>query len=715
MAGLPAQAINLAGGLHAAPLQVTIAAERKSAQETQSTLMVTQLAGHIRHAWQVARDARAVTIDKRLLQNIRARRGEYDPDRLAAIKAMGGSDIYAMLTSVKCRAAGSWVRDVVAAQGEARPWDIKPTQLPEMPPAIHDQIVEAALKPIMAAEQMGIPMEDIQIQQLLQALKDAAENELREQATKMASRMADKMEEQLQLGGFNHAIDEFIDDMMTFPCGIIKGPIVRKKNTLTWQPGPGGTFTPQIAEALTMEWERTSPFNMYPSPAATTINNGELIEKHSLSRQELTELIDVDGYDSASIRLVLDEYATKGLVEWWANTISQANAEGKSTMAVANNSDGTIDALQYWGSVPGKKLIEWGMSSKDIPDPTKEYHIEAWLVGAYVIKAVLNYDPLHRKPYYKASYEDVPGNWWGNGVADLVRDSQVVVNAASRAIVNNMGMSSGPQVAIDIDRLPAGEPITTLTPWKIWQLRGDPTGSGGSGGGPPIHFFQPESYVTELLSVLEKFTALADEYSGIPRYMTGDAGGAGRTASGLSMLVNNAGKSIKQVISNVDMNVMEPLLERLYMYNMMYSDDPDLKGDVNIIARGATALMAKEAAQVRRNEFLAATMNPVDMQIVGLKGRAAILRETVKTLDMDPDEIIPPPEILAAQQLLMPPGGMPGSPPAPGAGAGPPQQALPPPAPPPAGSPAAAPVINKQALSNGAPITDNFAPISKPG
>ena len=50
------------------------------------------------------------------------------------------------------------------------------------------------------------------------------------------------------------------------------------------------------------------------------------------------------------------------------------------------------------------------------------------------------------------------------------------------------------------------------------------------------------------MGIYEKFATLADEYTGIPRYMTGDAsvGGAGRTASGMSMLMSNAGKSIKR-------------------------------------------------------------------------------------------------------------------------------------------------------------------------
>jgi hypothetical protein len=239
-----------------------------------------------------------------------------------------------------------------------------------------------------------------------------------------------------------------------------------------------------------------------------------------------------------------------------------------------------------------------------------------------------------------------------------------------------------------------------------------------------VDFFQPQSNTQELSGIIEKFSELADEYTGIPRYMTGDsAGGAGRTASGLSMLVTNAGKSIKQVISNIDMNMFAPLLDRLYYYNMVYGTDQDLKGDVSIIANGAEALMAKETAQVRRNEFLVATNNPTDMQIVGLKGRGAILRETVKTLDMDPDDIIPSEQILEAQQKILqqhqqlaasqgtPPPGAPGPTPPPGGSVNP----MPPSMGPAKGgigpgNQKPSPTNNQQMLGDGKPITDNFSP-----
>lgn len=267
-----------------------------------------------------------------------------------------------------------------------------------------------------------------------------------------------------------------------------------------------------------------------------------------------------------------------------------------------------------------------------------------------------------------------------------------MVNSSARALANNMGIASGPQMYVNVDRVPAGEDITNLYPWKIHQVTSDPMGSSAA----PIGFFQPNSNAQELMAVYEKFSVLADEYSGIPRYMTGSApaGGAGRTASGMSMLMTNANKSMKQVVSNIDTNVMTPLLERQYFYNMKYSQDPELKGDVTIVARGANSIIAKESAQVRRNEFLMATANPIDMGIMGVEGRATLLRENAKQLDMNPDEIVPPREKFRVDQQIqqMMQANMPA-----------PQSSQMP------GGQQGSPVFNQQTLENGAPITDNFS------
>jgi hypothetical protein len=189
-----------------------------------------------------------------------------------------------------------------------------------------------------------------------------------------------------------------------------------------------------------------------------------------------------------------------------------------------------------------------------------------------------------------------------------------------------------------------------MHPWKIWQFQS----SEFNDGSQPLTFFQPNSNANELMAVFEKFSARADEDTMIPRYMTGESSpGAGRTSSGLSMLISNAGKGIKQVISNIDRAVIVPSIERLYQDNLRYSKDPDLIGDVKAVARGATSLVVKESEAIRRNEFLTLVLNsPVAQQIVGMDGAAELLREQARNLSGNVNRIVPDRPTLTAMQTL---------------------------------------------------------------
>lgn len=683
-------------------------AERlRKAEDANNAPVVQGLAGHIRKCWESARQAKEQTVEQRMLQSIRQRRGEYDPQKKAQIEQQGGSTIYMMLTANKCRSASSWLRDVLLTTSQNKPWSIQPGAVPDLDPKIVDSVMQEATSRIQQMEQAGTPMSDNDIRQMLLNLKDQATARLQQIARAAADRMETKMLDQLQEGGFLEALSDMIDDITTFPTAVLKGPVVRKKSRLKWVAGQDGSYTPDVQEEMVLEWERVDPFNVYPAADATKIEDGYFIERHRLSRTDLSSLIGVDGYSDDAISAVLDQYGRNGLHNWLQVDMEKASVEGKSTSSVADNPSDLIDAIQFWGSVQGKMLIEWGMDKKSVPNPLKEYPVEVWLIGNWVIKAIINNDPMGRKPYYKASYEEIPGCFWGNSVADLCRDTQDVCNAAARALVNNMGIASGPQVVYNVDRLPAGENITQMYPWKTWQVTSDPM----AGSQPMMQFFQPTSLSQELMQVYDKFATLADEYTGIPRYMTGSSptGGAGRTASGMSMLMSNAGKSIKQVISNMDMHILSKAIDRLYYYNMKYSDDPDLKGDVNIVASGAEALMAQEQTQQRRNEFLQLVLqNEIAHQVVGMEGIAAIIRENAKNLGMNVNDIVPPLEILkqqwaqqqaASQNAMAQQGAQPGAPQTPGVSA-------------PGGTP---PALNGpgQTLQDGKPVTNNFTPASK--
>ncbi len=655
----------------------------KRADEANNQPVVQGLVGHIKNHWTLAKEAKE-TVEGEMLSAVRARRGEYDPEVLARIKKQGGSEIYMMLFATKARQAKALLVDVLVGAGTEKPWTINPTPVPELPPSEVNQIMEAVYAQVAQAEMAGMPMSVADVRQRLLDAKMELENQVMETARIYAERAENKIEDMMAEGGWMEALDQFIDDMMVFKTAFVKGPVVRNIKQLKWMPGPDGTFSPTPVAERKLEWERVDPFNIYPSPWNKSVHDGYLIERHKLSRTDLNALMGVEGYNDDAIKAVLDAHGTGGLHEWLNVDNQRASAEGRDSLAADQARSDLIDALQYWGSVSGKMLREWGMSEEEVPEESKEYEVEAWLVGSWVIKAVINPDPLSRRPYYADGYSRIPGAFWHNSLFDCIRDCQDMCNSAARALANNMGIGSGPQVAINVDRIPPGENLTEMYPWKIWQVSSDPMGSSA----PAVDFFQPGSNANELMGVFQRFSELADEYSGIPRYMTGLAGGeggAGRTASGMSMMIGNASKQIKQLISSIDLHVIGPAVERAYQWLMQYDPDAGLKGDLKVIARGALSLVTKEAAQVRRNEFLVATGNPIDMQILGIEGRAELLREAAKTLNMNPDKLIPSTSKLKEREMLA-------------------QMA--------AAQAQAAPQMpgNGQELVNGAPVVDNFQP-----
>jgi hypothetical protein len=100
---------------------------------------------------------------------------------------------------------------------------------------------------------------------------------------------------------------------------------------------------------------------------------------------------------------------------------------------------------------------------------------------------------------------------------------------------------------------------------------------------------------------------------------------------------------------HIDSDVVKPIVLRQFVYNMRYDEDETIKGDAQVIAKGAVNLAVKETVNIRRIEFLNATANPIDVEIIGKDGRAALLREIAKGLQMPVDEIIPTREKAAYQ------------------------------------------------------------------
>lgn len=607
----------------------------KEVQDRQNSSLILGISSYLRECWDAAKIAKQ-PLELKMLKAMRQRNGEYEADKLAAIQTQGGSEVYMMITEVKCRAAESWLRDILLDTGTP-PWDIKPTPLPELSPVQAKEIESIFADTVMEIlkSEDRAPTRD-EVSQLKEMVAQDYRFRVLHEAQTRADKMNLKISDQFAEGGWSEAFNDFITDLVTYPCAFIKGPVVRRQRVLGWTQDEFGKTVAAPTERIAPEYERVDPFRIFPEPGISNLNDGYIFEHHRLTRMDLADLIGVPGYDDNSIKAALEN----GNASSWVNVSFEFQKEQEEhKFNTTLRPTEMFDALEFWGKVSGQMLLDWGLTEEDVPDESKEYDANVWVVGNHVIKAVLNYDPLGEKPYAKTSFIKCPGAFWGKGIPEIIEDIQNVCNAAARALVNNMGISSGPQVEVNVDRLPPNEDITQIHPWKIWQVLNDPVGSSA----PAVRFSQPEDNANTLVAVYDKFSRLADEHSGIPAYLYGDLNvqGAGRTSSGLSMLMGSAGKGIRQVVMHIDSDIVKPIVKRQYIYNMRYDSDESIKGDVVILPRGAINLASKETMNVRRLEFLNATSNPVDMEIIGKDGRAAIIREVSRSLQMPMDEIVP--------------------------------------------------------------------------
>jgi len=577
------------------------------------------------------------------LEALRQRVGEYPPEKLTEIRKMGGSEVFVRLTDTKCAAASAWIRDVLSLD---RPWALDPSTIPDLPPEqeaeIEQQAQRRAFEDVQQQMMTGMMLAPPASQQLQQMMTDAAEAAKSEakaaiakEARDRTERMSDAIQDYLDESRFKTVFAEALDwDLVTFGTAIIKAPVMRSRRRLEWQQ-QNGRWEPVEIEDTYPDVERVSPLDLYPSDDATSIQDASyLIERYTLSRSDLSACKGIQNYNAKAIDAVLEAHGTGGLREWTSADSERARLAERSDDRQYGE---RIDALIYWGEVQGKLLTEWGIKAVQ---PLAEYAVEAWLIGSHVVRVDIKEPHELDRPYCKAVYRPRPGSFWGLGIPELMADVQQQANATARALANNMALASGPQVGIDMEQMPPGEDGSKVWPWKVWRFN---TGKYGQSSTPPIAFFQPNMHANELMSIYQMWVRIADDVTGIPAYVYGnqETSGAGKTASGLSMLMGAATKAIKSVIANIDEGLIEPLVRQLFRHAMLYHPDESIKGDVRVVAKGASALLVREQAQVRRTEFLQVTNNPVDVKIMGLARRADLLRSTAETLSLEPDQIAP--------------------------------------------------------------------------
>ena len=243
-----------------------------------------------------------------------------------------------------------------------------------------------------------------------------------------------------------------------------------------------------------------------------------------------------------------------------------------------------------------------------------------------------------------APYELNPYSFFGVGIAENMDDTQTLMNGFMRMSVDNAVLSGNLLIEVDETNLVPGQDLSVY-PGKVFRRQGGAPGQAIFGTKFP-------NVSQENLQLFDKARQLADESTGFPSFAHGQTGvsGVGRTASGISMLMNAASGSIKTVIKNVDDYLLKPLGEGLFRFNMQFDFDKSLKGDLEVKARGTESLMANEVRSQRLMQFLQVASNPALAPFAKFQ---YVIREIAKSMDLDPDKVTNNMDEAALQAELM--------------------------------------------------------------
>lgn len=603
------------------------------------THFAQKLASYVEERFFEARRARqADGVDTEIDKAVNAYLSRYNPEDAEMVAQT--ADVYAPITNTKCRGLQNWIMDILA-NAEDKPWTLTPSPEPELPEWMQQEIVKR-----LEAEAMTNGVSSDMIEQV-RAYKELAKKHATTIAAEKTKNMEDRIYDQMLKSDWRAQFRQFVDDLSYMPAAILHGPTVEMRTEMHWS---NGRVVEQNVPTYVLR--RVNPPDFYPSPGATSTQDAAyLCEVRPFTAEQLLGSMALFGVDQSAIRKLLAMNP-----DGYTLSENRPGAPRPSGITSTSGPARIYETIQYVGAVDGEVLLAHGMTDVD-PQGVEEMDI--WVCNGIVLRALRSPYPLKQRPYHSTAFLRQAGRFWGRALPSLIDTVQRMANAATRSIARDMAFSSGPIGEYDVERLVGETKIEQFNPYRLYAVKPDYT----SGGANAIRFQRIASNSAALMGIYDRYVKEADDVSGIPAYVIGNpnVAGAGRTLGGLSLLMGNAAKGVKRVISDIDKDVIEPIVTMFYRLNLLYSPDDTIKADASVVARGASGLLQRELSQSRAAEVLPLLTQGMSFGLVEPMSIAKVMRDMLVSLGYDPDLVVDPDrqmQIMALmQQAGAPPSG----------------------------------------------------------
>lgn len=577
-------------------------------------------------------------IEQRWLDDLRHYNGKYDRNTEARFNqkdaqgrvSQNKSRVFVNLTRPKTNHAESKWSDIVLPTDD-RNWGIQPTPVPELVDmADSNEPIELADGSVPVDPETGEPHKE----------RDMA-SEVMKTAKKAAEKMQTEIDDQLTECQFGESLREVIHNACMIGTGILKGPFIEKRNSRKWiQLDQGAANQPVWQLSQQQEGKPAScsvdPWNFFPEMSATKAEDMEFcFERHLMTAKQLRKLAGQPGYMIGQLRKVLRMAPNASAAKLnYLNELRQMN--GVSSI----QHDNRYEVLEYHGPVSKTDLLSCGCNV-DVDDPLEEYEGVVWLCGDIVIKAGINIMDSQEIGYDILNWETDDTSIFGFGVPYRMRIPQRTMNASWRMVIDNAGLSTGPQLLINREVVEPADGSWKLSPRKLWYMKTkDPQWRADYA----MKTFDIDSKQQELMNIFEMAHRLADEETSLPQMSSGTMPGdvqqpaAMKTLGGQMMWMTSNNIMMRRAVKNFDDNIIVPHIRRYYDWNMQFNPKSEIKGDYNIKARGTSVLLVREM-QARNMESFVAIAQGVVGADAELKPRG-VLKSAAKALQIDQDEVM---------------------------------------------------------------------------
>lgn len=575
------------------------------------------------------------------LRNLRQYLGIYDPE-IEKEMSVNRSKAYPRVTRVKCISVLSRIMNLMFP-GNERNWELRASPSPDMSP---EDVQEAIQKLMMKQEEAGLPP---------QLDDDMVENAVQNLANERAEDLSDLIDDQLQELGGDQTLDyvslarKVAQSGILYGLGVLKGPFVRATTTTKWMTDPySGMPMPQVVPNYKPMFEFMPIWDFYPDMSAKTFAQMDgYFSRVVMSRGQIRKLADRPDFFAEQIKLYLSRHPQ-------GNYRPQPFEMELRAMGVKVNvnemkSETTKYEILVWnGPISGQYLQ---MAGVDVPEDklADDIESEVWMIEGNVIKADMN--PWRKigtdvKTIHTFLFDEDDTSPIGNGLPNVVRDSQMSISAATRMLLDNASVVCGPNMELNTDLLRPDQDLTSTSAYKIWYREG----TGPDAAQPAVRNLSIDSHMDELLKTIDLFMKFADMETFVGPATGGDMSRGTmpsepmRTAAGASMLRGDAALPFKDIIRNFDV-FTQSLINSLVQFNRKFNPDLAPEGDYNVIARGATSLIAKEVRGMQVDQ-LAATLTPAEAMHIDER---KLVEARVKVRDLG-DLLVPADEAKRRQQ-----------------------------------------------------------------